>query len=74
MPPSHQSFWHWFLCVGNTVAREDANSNVFPRKETNAKKIDGLVALLMGISRAMVLAGVDSGSSMDEYLDNMIIA
>ena len=60
--------------VGNTVAREDANSNVFPRKETNAKKIDGLVALLMGISRAMVLAGVDSGSSMDEYLDNMIIA
>jgi len=28
----------------------------------------------MGISRAMVLAGVDSGSSMDEYLDNMIIA
>lgn len=60
--------------VGNVVSNEDANRNVFPRKHTNAKKIDGAVALLMGISRAMVLAGVDSGSSMDEYLDNMIIA
>ena len=60
--------------VGNVVSNEDANGNVFPRKHTNAKKIDGAVALLMGISRAMVLAGVDSCSSMDEYLDNMIIA
>ena len=60
--------------MGNVVSKEDANSNVFPRKETNAKKIDGAVALLMGISRAMVLAGADSRSSMDEYLDNMIIA
>lgn len=60
--------------VGNVVSNEDANRNVFPRKHTNAKKIDGAVALLMGISRAMVLAGVDSGGSMDEYLDNMIIA
>ena len=60
--------------VGNVVSNEDANRNVFPRKHTNAKKIDGAVALLMGISRAMVLAGVDGGSSMDEYLDNMIIA
>ena len=57
--------------VGNTVAREDANGNVFPRKETNAKKIDGLVALLMGISRAMVLAGTEVGD--DGFYDNPIM-
>ena len=57
--------------AGNVVAREDANGNVFPRKETNAKKIDGIVALLMGISRAMVLAGVDNND--DDFYDNPIV-
>lgn len=60
--------------IGNIVSKEDANGNVFPRKETNIKKIDGGVALLMGISRAMLLAGDgNSAQNMDDYLDNMII-
>lgn len=57
--------------VGNVVSNEDANRNVFPRKHTNAKKIDGAVALLMGISRAMVLAGVDNND--DDFYDNPIV-
>lgn len=59
--------------MGNVISREDGNGNVFPRKENNHKKIDGAVALLMGISRAMVLAIGDSGN-LDSYLDNIIIA
>lgn len=37
----------------NVVARVDANDNVFPRKERNENKIDGVVALIMAMSRAM---------------------
>ncbi|WP_227692526.1 terminase large subunit [Psychrobacter immobilis] len=58
--------------IGNVVSREDANNNVFPRKETNYKKIDGAVALLMGISRAMVLAG-DGGSGDNGFYDDPIM-
>lgn len=56
--------------MGNVVSKEDANGNVFPRKESNAKKIDGAVALLMGISRAMVLAGEPS---VDDFYDDPIM-
>lgn len=42
--------------VGNVVAKEDANGNVYPRKEKNSKKIDGCVCVLMGINRVMLLA------------------
>lgn len=41
-------------CVSNTVAKLDANDNVFPRKERPTNKIDGLVATLIGLSRALV--------------------
>lgn len=43
--------------ISNVVAKPDANDNVFPRKPNNSKKIDGAIALLMGINRAMFLAG-----------------
>lgn len=41
--------------MGNVVAKVDANENVFPRKEKAYKKIDGAVALFMGVNRAMML-------------------
>jgi phage terminase large subunit-like protein len=40
--------------MSNVVARADANGNLFPRKERAASKIDGAVATIMAISRAMV--------------------
>ena len=43
--------------IGNVVAREDANDNVFPRKEKGKEathKIDGVVAILLAMSRALV--------------------
>lgn len=57
--------------ISNVVAKEDANENVFPRKERNQSKIDGAVATMMGVSRAMV-AG--EGEDLDDFLNNMVIA
>lgn len=43
--------------MGNVVAKRDANDNVFPRKEFDHNKIDGPVATLMALGRAMVHPG-----------------
>jgi phage terminase large subunit-like protein len=42
--------------ISNVVARKDAQENVFPTKERSANKIDGAVALIMAVSRAMIAA------------------
>jgi phage terminase large subunit-like protein len=39
--------------IGNVTAQEDRNQNVFPRKESVEKKIDGAVALIIAIGRAL---------------------
>lgn len=40
-------------CLSNVKAREDANGNVYPRKENRESKIDGAVALLNAMARAL---------------------
>jgi phage terminase large subunit-like protein len=40
--------------IGNVTAHEDANENVFPRKEGDENKIDGAVGSIMALSRLMV--------------------
>lgn len=37
-------------CLGNVVAKEDANGNVFPRKTHEDFKIDPIVAMLMSLA------------------------
>ena len=44
--------------VSNVVAHEDKNSNYKPNKERKSSKIDGAVASIMGISRALTLNGM----------------
>lgn len=39
--------------VSNVTAKEDAKENIFPRKDVPENKIDGLVALIMAVARAM---------------------
>ena len=39
--------------ASNVVAKEDAKDNIFPRKELQESKIDGVVALLFAMGRAM---------------------
>lgn len=40
--------------VGNVVAKPDKNDNVFPNRSKDGQKIDGAVAAIMGIGRAMI--------------------
>lgn len=39
--------------IGNVTAHEDANENVFPRKDGEDSKIDGAVAVMLDLSRLM---------------------
>jgi phage terminase large subunit-like protein len=40
--------------VSNVVAHVDKKDNVFPNKQTSKNKIDGAVALIMAMNRAML--------------------
>lgn len=50
--------------VGNVVAHLDAKDNIYPRKEAEEKKIDGAVAIIMALNRAML--GQRDGASFWE--------
>ena len=52
----------WML--GNCVAKSNAKDEVYPRKLRDEDKIDGVVALLMAMGRA--IAGSNDGSSVIE--------
>jgi phage terminase large subunit-like protein len=51
--------------VANTVTEEDAAGNLKPSKAKSTERIDGTVALIMAISRAVLNAG-DNGPSVYE--------
>lgn len=53
--------------VSNTVCHRDAKENIFPRKEREENKIDGLVALLMCLNRAMSAQDLDG--NIDDFLN-----
>lgn len=40
--------------VGNVVALRDRKDNIYPRKEAEEKKIDGAVAIIMALNRALL--------------------
>jgi phage terminase large subunit-like protein len=40
--------------MGNVVAKVDAKEHIYPRKEQPGDKIDGPVALIMAMGRAML--------------------
>ena len=39
--------------AGNVIAVVDTKENIYPRKEVAANKIDGIVALIMALGRAL---------------------
>lgn len=55
--------------VGNVIAKPDGNDNVFPRKESSAKKIDGAVAVLMGISRVLSLCSSVQETNLSRHIE-----
>jgi phage terminase large subunit-like protein len=57
--------------VSNVVAKEDAKDNVYPRKEKKEMKIDGAVAIIMGVARAMV---EKPGGSLEDWIKDPVAA
>lgn len=55
--------------IGNVISKPDANENVFPRKQNNFKKIDGAVALLMGISRVLALTTNPTEDNLSQHIE-----
>lgn len=55
--------------IGNVISKPDANENDFPRKEKSAKKIDGAVALLMGISRVLALTSQKQETNLSQHIE-----
>ncbi len=51
--------------ASNIVARKDVNENMAPDKKNSSEKIDGIVAAIMGLGRAMVYKS-DGGSVYDQ--------
>ncbi|WP_232440560.1 terminase large subunit [Burkholderia ubonensis] len=51
--------------ASNVVAHLDAKDNIYPRKERTENKIDGIVALIMALSRALV--GDGTPKMPDDY-------
>lgn len=52
--------------AANVVAKPDAKENIYPRKNDKAQKIDGIVALLFALGRAIA---DDSDGDIDDFLD-----
>lgn len=52
--------------ASNVVAKLDVKDNIYPNKERPENKIDGIVALIMALSRA--IAGVDHTPSLSDHI------
>ncbi len=50
--------------VSNVVAHMDAKDNIYPRKDSEEKKIDGVVAIIMGLGR-LIIPGEETVSIID---------
>lgn len=56
--------------ASNVVAKIDVKDNIYPNKERAENKIDGMVALIMAMSRAIVH---QDGGNIDDFLNDPII-
>ena len=55
--------------ISNVTTKENYKGQVYPRKERDENKIDGVVALIMAIGRSM---RNDSPPNLDDWLNNMV--
>lgn len=55
--------------ISNVTTKENYKGQVYPRKERDENKIDGVVALIMAMGRAMVH---EEPMSVDDWLNNMV--
>lgn len=57
--------------ASNVVAKLDVKDNIYPNKERPENKIDGMVGLIMAISRAIAPG---PQTNVNDFLDNLVIA
>lgn len=62
--------FHWMLA--NTVAKEDAKDNVYPRKDRPENKIDGVVAHIGALARFITGEG-NMAVDLDDFLKNAVM-
>lgn len=55
--------------ASNVVAKLDAKDNIYPNKERPENKIDGIVGLIMALSRAI---GTERGTPIDDFLNQSL--
>ncbi|WP_366940859.1 terminase TerL endonuclease subunit [uncultured Halomonas sp.] len=55
--------------ASNVVARSDAKDNIYPRKEKAENKIDGIIAILMALGRAVLAEGEEPEQSIYDTTD-----
>jgi len=55
--------------MGNVTARVDAKDNVYPRKETAEEKIDGPVALIIAMARALLS---EQGEQLGDFFSSPV--
>ena len=55
--------------MSNVVAKIDAKDNIYPRKQNVKNKIDGVVAVIMAIGRAMVH---EESMNIDDFLNDPV--
>jgi len=60
----------WML--SNTVAKEDAKDNVFPRKDRPENKIDGVIAHIGALARFIQSEG--TMTDFGDVIDNAVFA
>ncbi len=59
--------------VGNVTTKVDSKDNVYPRKERPENKIDGVIALLMALGRAMADDGTGKAITFDPDYEVMVL-
>jgi phage terminase large subunit-like protein len=57
--------------ASNVLAKLDVKDNIYPNKERPENKIDGIVGLIMAISRA--IAGREPGLDIESFLSNPLV-
>ena len=57
--------------ASNVVAKLDVKDNIYPNKERPENKIDGIVGLIMALSRA--IAGGETSMDIDSFLMNPVV-
>ena len=58
-------------CMANVVCHTDAKDNVFPRKERHEYKIDGAVASIMAMARALTVPVEQQGGGLFDWTEVM---